>query len=224
MSELMLNLLGRLSSMPCHATECTLERMLADWREDIDTAIIRREIGNWLIRSDAADEVRMGARETSTHYVWPLYVASNGYALTINEFKDPRYMSLGYANVLHNHRYSFASLVLSGGYSQVRSRVEMHITGQAARIDDIAQDFAFEGRVLTINHGEFHRLTDIGDRTVTLLAKCPPVKRDSVSVNIKTLEVSRHVPVEARLFELMGALTTGEHAGRIEEKSHARIG
>jgi hypothetical protein len=224
MSKLMLSLLGRLDNVPYHASEHALKQLLMEWRGDAEISLIRREIHHWLRESAVLEQVRTAARETSTHYVWPIYMGNNGYGLTINEFKDPGHMGFGYANVLHNHRYSFASLVLSGGYGQVRSKVEIPMSGRAVRIHDIAEDFVPEGCLLAINHDEFHRLTQFSNRTVTLLIKCPAVKKDSVSVDIETLRVNTHVPVEARLVQLMNALTTGKDIEMIEEKPHARLG
>ena len=220
----MAGLLNRLDKVPRNAAEHELKQLLSEWRGDTELESIRREIYQWLTETSVREQVRKAARETSTHYVWPLYLGSNGYGLTINEFKDPRHMGFGYANVIHNHRYSFASLVLSGGYSQVRSSVDIARSGQALRIDDIGQDFAFEGSLLCVNHNDFHRLTHFSNQTVTLLIKCPAAKNDSVSVDIETRRVSTHVPVEARLIQLMKVLTTGKGTEMTEEKPHARIG
>lgn len=129
----------------------------------------------------------------------------------------------GYATTLHNHRYSFASMVLSGGYGQVLSAVDLPGPGGKSTIRVLASDDISSGDIVTVHHSEFHRLTYIGRGTVTLVAKCPAAKDSSVSVDLATMTMSRHVPVEARFKELMNSLlTTADETA--EDESHARLG
>jgi hypothetical protein len=223
MKWLLLRLFEQLSGLPRGADEAELLDLVARWRHGAEVAFIRKAIYQWLSESSALDYLRTEARETATHYVWPLYVTSSGYGLVINEFKDPRQMMAGYANTTHNHRYSFASLVLSGGYKQVRSNVEISELGEPAHVYDIGQDDILEGRLLAIGHEEFHRITDVRRRTMTLLVKCPAVKEASISVDVATQRATRHVPVEARVAQLMNALVMAEGAGTAEGKSGARL-
>jgi hypothetical protein len=223
MNRLLLKFFDQLSGLPRGTDETELLELLARWRHGAEMAHIRRAIYQWMSDSAALDYLRTWARETSTHYVWPLYITNSGYGIVINEFKDPRQMAVGYANTTHNHRYSFASLVLSGGYRQVRSNVEISGLGQSAHVYDIDQDDILEGRMLTISHEEFHRITDVQRRTMTLLVKCPAVKEASISVDVATRRASRHVPVEARVTQLMNALVMTEDAGMAEGKSDARL-
>lgn len=152
----------------------------------------------------------MRARETSTHYVWPLHTGSNGVSVAINEFKDPADMVKGYATIYHNHRYSFASLMLSGGYRETRSRINFVNPGETAQINDLRQESIAVGGIVKINHQEFHRLNAISARTVTLVVKCPIMKSASFSVDSGTLRVTRHLPVEERVPQLMAALVPDE--------------
>jgi hypothetical protein len=152
----------------------------------------------------------MSARETATHYVWPVYAAPSGYSIVINEFKELEHMVAGYATTLHNHRYSFISLMLSGRYRQVRCEVEMNQFGQATGLHEIGNDNVAEGSIVAIDHNMFHRLADIRDRTMTLVIRCPAVKEASISVDIGTLRTSRHLPAEARVVQLMDALSATE--------------
>jgi hypothetical protein len=221
MNRLMNELLTQLESISHRADEYELTKLLAGWRNGTELPMIRQAIAQWLSESAVVERLRGAARETSTHYVWPLYVCGNGYGLTINEFKDPEFMAFGYANTLHNHRYSFASLVLSGGYRQVRGSVELSGMSGNAQVSVIAEDSIIHGNIVAMHHQEFHRLTHISDRTVTLVAKCPAVKESSISVDIKTLKVSRHVPVESRLVQLTDALIAAGDMGYREEESNA---
>jgi hypothetical protein len=186
--------------------EDRLHGMVMAFRDGVGTGGIREAMYSWLGDHAKMDSLRMRARETSTHYVWPLYLAGNGCGVAINEFKDPADMVEGYATTYHNHRYSFVSLILCGGYTQVRSDIELLNPAEVRQIRDLAVDSVTEGDVLMIRHQEFHRLHSIGRRTVTLVVKCPTAKSVSFSVDGGTLRVTRHVPVEERIPQLMAAL------------------
>jgi hypothetical protein len=172
-----------------------------------DARMIRQALSEWLTFDADLDELGAMTRETSTHYVWPLHRSSSDYSVVINEFKAPSSMTAGYATTLHNHRYSFISLMMSGGYVQVRSDLEFAARDQASQIRDIHRDIVEEGDIVLIKHDEFHRLAAIKDRTVTLVIKCPAAKRESVSVDTSTLRVTRHLPAEARIAQLIDALS-----------------
>lgn len=206
MTLLVTNLVERIDNIARHADENLLKEMLTAWSGCGAMQVIREALRRWLDTTVDVDKLIVAARETSTHYVWPLAANSRGYGLAINEFKHPRDMISGYATTLHDHRYSFVSLLLSGGYTQVRSDIEMVEPGQANRIHELRRDILAEGDIVTVNHAEFHRLVAIRERTITLVARCPAVKEESLSIDPDTLRVTRHVPVEARVRQLMQAL------------------
>lgn len=199
-------LFRRLDSIDSGSDENDLRRLIAAWRGKTEVSVARESLAEWLETSADIGRLIAKARETSTHYVWPLYLSNNGYGIAINEFKDPEDIVTGYATTLHNHRYSFISVVLSGGYRQLRSHVELPGPSQAVRIYDVGEDVVMEGDIVTINHREFHRLKTISRHTVTLVVKCPAVKGASLSVDSSTLKVTEHVPVETRVRQLMAAL------------------
>jgi hypothetical protein len=208
MSGIVTDLFDRVDSLVGRANEQTLGQLVAAWRANIpQMSAIRGALSRWLEDYENTDEIKVRARETSTHYVWPLHVSNAGYAVALNEFKDPHSMAVGYATTLHNHRYSFVSLVLAGGYSQVRGDVELLEAGQAQQIVDFPSQTASEGDLITIHYDEFHRLTHINRHTVTLVVKCPAVKDESISVDTKTLRVNRHRPVESRIRQLINELS-----------------
>jgi hypothetical protein len=182
-----------------------LHGLLTDWIARVDVSGIRSELLTWLARGAALNQVTAMARETATHYVWPVHTGHNGCRIVINEFKDPREISDGYATTIHNHRYSFVSLGLAGRYRQVRSEVEL-FGSQTASFRDLSEDCVTQGTVMTINDNEYHRLIDISSGTLTLLIKCPPTKAYSLSINASTLKVTKHVPVEDRIGQMMAAL------------------
>jgi hypothetical protein len=223
MNHVMGELLDQLDRVPCRTNEYELMNLLEKWSSRTGLALIREAMSELLSEAAVVDRIRVTARETSTHYVWPLYLGKSGCGLVINEFKDPPHMATGYAKTLHNHRYSFASLVLSGGYKQVRSRVDLAESGQSVRVRTIGQDDIIRGSIVAVNHQDFHQLTHISDHTMTLLAKCPAVKESSISVDIDTLRVSRHVPVEARLVQLRTALIATDMPMTSESELDARF-
>jgi len=215
MTQLISSLLTTIDNITDRGDENLLREMITAWRGCAEVRIIREALLHWLETSVDTDKLRAMARETSTHYVWPLHQNNKGYSVAINEFKDPRDIIAGHATTLHNHRYSFISFVLSGGYRQVRSNVELLDSNRVIRIRDLSEDTVTEGDTVTVNHDEFHRLRTITSRTVTLVVKCPAAKGESLSVDTSTLRVTKHVPVEARVGQLMAALVLVNEGGRL---------
>jgi hypothetical protein len=210
MTQLITRLFGQLDALSCSTRTQDLDAVVRDWCAYIDIWAIRQALLQWLKQSASLDELRMSARETATHYVWPVYAAASGHSVVINEFKEPEHMVAGYATTLHNHRYSFTSLMLSGRYRQVRCAVEMNEFGQATGLHELGNDDVTEGSIVAIDHNMFHRLADIKDRTITLVIRCPAVKESSISVDIRTLRTSRHLPAETRVVQLMDALAAAD--------------
>ncbi|MBV9794870.1 MAG: hypothetical protein JO016_13120 [Actinobacteria bacterium] len=206
MTELIEQLFSRIDTIGDLTDETTLTKVAEAWLEHRDMQIVREGLLQWLETTVDIGQLRTAARETSTHYVWPLYLGGRGYSVTINEFKDPDEIVKGHANTLHNHRYSFVSLVLSGGYKQIRSEIDFINPTQVVQIRDLGEDIVAEGSVTTVNHTDFHRLLAIKRRTVTLIVKCPAAKKESLSVDTGTLRVVKHIPVEARVRQLLDTL------------------
>lgn len=206
MTESITSLFYELDNVSDQSNEGELRRMVAAWRGRTEIKVIREVLAEWLATSADVAKLSALARETSTHYVWPLHLTDKGYGVTVNEFKDPRDIITGYATVLHNHRYSFISVMLSGEYTQVRSHVDLLTPHQAAQVRDLGEEIVKEGDIVAVNHEEFHRLRTISSNTVTLVVKCPAVKSESLSVDTSTLIITKHVPVEARVRQLITAL------------------
>jgi hypothetical protein len=183
-----------------------LGEVLTTFRRDREISAVRHELARWLSHSADLEKIKTASRETSTHFVWPLYRSRAGFSLVINEFKDPLRMGDGYAKALHNHRYSFASMVLSGGYTQTQSTVTLPDYDDQVNVADAETDHLSEGDMAIVGHEVFHRLITIMDHTVTLLVKSPAFKAYSISIDLATQRLSRHVPVETRLPRLVAAL------------------
>lgn len=206
MSALVSDLFGELNEIGSGEDENVLNEIVKAWYGRARIQDIRSAMHSWLAVCADKQSLRTMARETSTHHVWPIYVVNNGIGVAINEFKDPADMIAGHAAIYHNHRYSFVSLVLSGGYRQIRSNIELRNDKEAVRIQDLGEESIVTGDVVKMNHHEFHRLSAFQARTVTLVVKCPAAKSESFSVDNGTLRVKWHVPAEERVPELMAAL------------------
>lgn len=206
MNVLVRDLFSELNEIDPDDDENVLEGMIGVWCGRVGVREIRKSIHDWLERYADRQSLRMMARETSTHYVWPIYAASNGFSMVINEFKNPSDMIAGHAAIYHNHRYSFASLVLSGGYRQVRSTIELRSPREVVRINDLSEESIVTGDIVRVNHREFHRLSGFQADTVTLVVRCPAAKAESFSVNSGTLNVTWHMPIEERVPRLIAAL------------------
>ncbi len=213
MTRLIARLFGEIDGLPPSADAHVINQAMGDWCASHEVWRIRQGLLEWLKETASLDQIRVSARETSTHYVWPIYTGIGGHSVVINEFKDPGQMAAGYATTLHNHRYSFGSLMLSGGYTQLRYRVEIDGLGRAMALSELGADDVAQGGIVAIADDVFHRLTNIERHTMTLVVKGPPVREQSISVDVLTLRGSRHLPVEARVMELMDALAVAESTG-----------
>ena len=222
MNELMTDFFDRIHSLrPC-TEPGHLAEAFAGWSSSTDTAAVRRALSEWLLETPALAALSTAARETPTHYVWPVYAGAGGHSVVINEYKDPLHMGEGYATTLHNHRYSFATFMLSGGYTQVRCDVQLPPSVRPVRVAEIGEDAVTEGGTVTVDHDAFHRLADISAKTMTILVKCPAVKAFSISVDLRTLMVNKHIPVEARVVQLMDALAA-DVTEQARGSKHARL-
>ncbi|HEX8566006.1 MAG TPA: hypothetical protein VF648_10085 [Pyrinomonadaceae bacterium] len=140
------------------------------------------------------------SKEVSTHFKWCIHKEERlGYNVWIHEYKDKQSRRLGYAEVLHNHRYWFSSLILSGGFEHYRYNVE--------RIDD----FSFKqisvtevinyskGDIYTIDSDVVHTLKNIKDSTLTLVIGSKGIKPYSEEFVPSTKKINRHYPFLSRI-------------------------
>lgn len=147
-------------------------------------------------------------RETSTHFVWPIEPADPARpdgrcGLYLHEFKDAADMSAGYANTLHNHRYDFVTLTLTGGYEEQRlSTHARDFRPMLSRLDATGWTRSQAGSTIMVNASDFHRLRSIDDGTLTLVLKSPPRRKSSTSVDLVTGASREHTPVEISAHDL----------------------
>lgn len=148
------------------------------------------------------------SRETTTHFAWCLRDrTAEPFSFWLHEYKPQQDWRAGYADSVHNHRYHFCTVILSGGYRHERFRatVDEHtglITG--AELTSRADCSPGESGVLTAE--QFHRIPTALDATMTFLVKSRPVRAWSLSYDPATGIGHRHTPVESRLAELTSLL------------------
>ncbi|MCB0905665.1 MAG: hypothetical protein KDB63_00920 [Nocardioidaceae bacterium] len=145
------------------------------------------------INYQAAQAARL--HETSTHFVWQLAgLPDEGVRIALNEYKSNGSTPVTYAGSLHDHRYDFASLILSGGYDFENYRVDLDesvVVRERYHLLEVGSVRC--GEVARVPNELFHRLVRTLPNTVTLLIKLPPVKPASTSYDLRTGRIQRHV-------------------------------
>ncbi|SFQ49849.1 hypothetical protein SAMN05421810_108103 [Amycolatopsis arida] len=168
---------------------------------------LRDELRHYLrtLPPQAAAAVADRSRETTTHYAWCLLDRpEDEFSFWLHEYKPQRDWRHGYADSVHNHRYHFCTTILSGGYEHERYDVALdpdgHLVDSAVLRHSIVCRRGASGALLA---HEFHRIPRAADNTMTFLVKSRPVRGWSLSYDPITASSQRHVPVEARLGELV---------------------
>ena len=166
------------------------------WREDYVTALNGARaallalddpafaLSGWLARRTPTELAAIADRSTdkSTHYKWRLGGEPNLYAVCLHQYKEPDEFdrSDNFANSVHNHRYGFASIVISGELHTVDFELDAqhdHIEARETRVMAC-------GDTMTISPEAVHRVTRVGKKTQTLLIQGPIVSNYSVRYGI----------------------------------------
>lgn len=146
------------------------------------------------------------SKEATTHFAWCLLDRDGDpFSLWLHEYKPARSWLPGYANSVHNHRYHFCTMLLSGGYLHERftaTVVDAAITA-VTRYDATECVAGDSGIVLS---PEFHRIPHAADGTMTFLVKSRMVAPWSLSYDPATGLSQRHIPMGDRLAGLAGKL------------------
>lgn len=147
------------------------------------------------------------SRETPTHYKWHLLATDDtDVHAWLHEYKPKTIRSGGYAQSIHNHRYSMSALLLSGAYCYSGYTVNADSDDVHADVRVIATRRLREGCAYSMTPDEFHSVTEIQDGTVSLVIQGRPVRAYSTSVNLSSRQLVRHTPIEYRLGDLRSAL------------------
>lgn len=145
-----------------------------------------------------AQEIRfqdfmLASREVATHYKWFLGADHGGaWTVWLHQYKGGPQITPQYANIPHNHRYSFVSLILLGGYDNVL--YDIRARGTTAHMCD--QRTLRAGQTLSLDHREVHSLTKIIPGTVTLFVQGRIQKDSSLSFGPDGA-VQRHPSLES---------------------------
>nr|WP_253780291.1 hypothetical protein [Goodfellowiella coeruleoviolacea] len=171
---------------------------------------LRAELRSYLrkLPADRAAAMIARSRETTTHFAWCLQdEPGDPFSLWLHEYKPWHDWRPGYADSVHNHRYHFCTTILYGSYVHERFAVELDAGGQrvnsATRTHSSTWHAGATGSLLS---HEFHRIPVVSNGTMTFLVKSRPVTSWSLSFDPETRTSRRHVPVEARLGELIDRL------------------
>jgi hypothetical protein len=131
-------------------------------------------ISSWDLGNLETRQLR--CHETSTHYKWFVHYHDDlRYRIWLHQYKPAPERRSGYAEVPHNHRYSLASLILSGQFKQHFFDVV------AGRLTEIPDECAAHSRgdVYSIDWHRVHKLSGVSDRTVTLVVESPVARHFS---------------------------------------------
>lgn len=162
----------------------------------------------WLVAERLeADGKRVASqsRETTTHYKWLLASDRNLRAqIWLHEFKPKRERRPGFASTIHNHRYPFQVVALTGSY--LNKRYKVGFDGMSLRIishELVKCEHFCEGLAYSMEPYEFHCLESIEEGTKTLVMELAPVTLSSFSVDQRGDRMIEHVPLEVRVHRLL---------------------
>jgi hypothetical protein len=110
--------------------------------------------------------------EKTTHFKWFVADDPHGrFALWLNEYKPASHRRTGHAEVAHNHRFWFTSLLLSGGFTNDIYRARSDASLELERSLDLRA-----GDTFVVDPDEVHALRELRDGTLTLLVQSRPVR------------------------------------------------
>ena len=123
----------------------------------------------------AADPQRTeqdGSAEKTTHFKWFLAAdPDQRFELWLNEYKPKALRRQGHAEVAHNHRFWFTSLVLAGGFQNaVYTPTEDETLHEAGTVTLGAGD------TFVVDPDAVHALRALEDGTVTLIVQSQPIR------------------------------------------------
>lgn len=181
----------------------SVARVFREWTDD---PALRRALLAHLrvLPPDEAAAVVARSKEATTHFAWCLYdEPGDPFSLWLHEYKPHRDWQPGYANSVHNHRYHFCTVLLSGGYQHERFTADVDATGTVVRaVTRRDGTFCAEGTGGYLRSDEFHRIPTADDGTMTFLVKSRPVAPWSLSFDPRTGVSRRHLPMSTRLADL----------------------
>jgi hypothetical protein len=119
------------------------------------------------LRHHGLGERMLLCRETPTHWKWFLGGSTASILLWLHEYKPSTQRRPGYADSVHDHRYSFVSAIVCGGYIHRRFTVDDGV----ARLS--REEVVEAGSVYALDADEVHGVAGLQDGTLTLIAQAP---------------------------------------------------
>lgn len=165
-----------------------------------------RDALRWLIAEQLTNDGRRIAgrsRETATHFKW-LLAQANGVRVWLHEFKRTRERRGGFASTVHNHRYPFKAIALTGSYVNCRYEIGFERASLSILQQDVLSHDPFaDGATYVMAPEEFHRVESIADGTQSLVIEFAPVASSSFSFEPGSEYMIEHIPLEVRVDHLL---------------------
>ena len=141
---------------------------------DGERELLHQEVLSWATGN--LEYRGLTSHETATHYKWFVYYDETlAFRVWLHQYKSSGDRVLGHAEVPHNHRYSLASLVISGGFDH-------HVFGRGRpsfkELDEPGSPLRV-GDTYALQWDEVHKLSALLDRTLTLVIESPIVRHYS---------------------------------------------
>jgi len=147
-----------------------------------------------------AGELLVRSAEKSTHYKWYLGGGPT-YTTWLHEYKQPEVFArnTSYAASIHNHRYAFASLVLTGGMT-----VRMYDRGEDDSVTLRAMLALDPGESSVLSADDVHEVCSVRPNTYTLVVQGPAQRSYSCVWDARGTALRRIYDME----HLLGGLRT----------------
>jgi predicted metal-dependent enzyme (double-stranded beta helix superfamily) len=161
-------------------------------------------VNSWSVKG--LEKRQLSCHETATHFKWFLhYSERRRFKVWLHQYKNAGERKIGFAEVPHNHRYSLASVILSGGFShhcfERNDGVLTEHEGARRRYGP--------GDAYTVGWREVHKLSGIDERTLTLVVESAPVRNFSEAyygASAEPVTFSDFVGMRPRLTKEMGRI------------------
>lgn len=163
-------------------------------RERIETALVNirqtGELASWIAESlqESRSEKSLAlCHETATHYKWLIAFGCDPHCrVWVHEFKDDAKAAEKYAAVPHDHRYPFASAMLTGSY------INRRWTRKGDSVYLESEALHEPGEVLIMDPTEVHSLSAIAAGTLTLVLEGIPAREYSNSWTLDGKSMRTH--------------------------------
>lgn len=156
--------------------QALLDREPAKWTQSLEAFLAGRsvelseEVGSRLGMATpaAVADMMLTSREVSTHYKWLIAAdPQHRWKVWLHQYRDDRVAGTAYADVPHNHRYDFVSLLLVGGYRDLR-----YVQGEEANQLRVGTKYEIgTSQTVAVDHREIHSLTAVLPGTISLFVQ-----------------------------------------------------